>query len=1429
MRVGAAIFSLLFIVFIALQSEKVQVAAARTLASAIEQQQGLTLEFDSLKINWWRQEVALIDCRVGVPFEDTLLLNFAAVNLGHFRWVDGKWELGELRLSGATLDATAVMHWMELNSDNNPTASTSTTEGALERLVIENSTIQFHSDSLDITGIIERIECVDIQLFHDFQHAELTDFRGAVWSSTWGMDTLNLEHGEGIWSANSTTWQWSRGSIASNFITIDCEANGQWDTRSFTEAQGTAAIEQGIDFPQWAGSFLAAQGATVQWAEWLAFELEKTPLLGKLEMGFEQHNGWTVTLDHWSGIPGIKSLEFAQWDQLATGEWNTSGRMKGLLFAGLTSLRTSPLTDNTDSWLAPLDSMFSENDRWNIVWGSTNQTIQIACELGLSAQTEPIELELFWSPESDANAIDWSGRRLPPFFDSDRGFGKPWEASGHLDWTPHFISWNSTMRFSNGGYATTTAAAKRDTTASSTATWKANGSVISRDNPLPLDVTWDGNWSPQAWNWQSQNNLIGFQPLLLSQREDWKLYAQSTLRASGNSSDALSLVFEMRHINLLEKGRPMAFNRLDVSGKWSPLVSDITWNSDLTDGQLRIENDWKRWKIWLGELKNQKTHSRKAPPELQAQCRIRSFAPIATLAHIPLSIDPGSKLTAYSTPDGAEIQLDFPKVKWGDYRANRMQFFAKEDGNNVFLNAQCDSVAHEGNLWLEEAHLDFYGDSMWSVEASWKLPDSDTAEMQWSVESIDENTFDLHFIQSHLPIGNQVFNLKSKEHSLVVKQAQSGMEIQCENLAFTSDDWTIKTEGMYRSTGESNWLLDISGKTIPRFYAPPFAALHGEGLEAALEWCRVDGRSEFSAFGSGQSLGYDSLDLHNIDFIVNGDLKSASYWLSAQTASGAPIAANGRVPLNPNETMHNMVFFESVPLGWLNNWMPPQSVTWSGEVSGELAVDGTPSRPLIEGLISSDSAEVFVDYLGSSYRLKGDCTVKPDEFLLDQWEAQDSEGQTARINGTVMHEHFKQWNFDVGLDAKKPFRLLNLSREDNDWFYGEAYATGDVNVFGFDNNLQIEARLKTGPGTRFALPLDGASDASYASFIHFNQPLTASENVIKTTPDLSRFRVDLNVEVTEDAVARIIFDESVGDEIMGVTTGDLAIAINDSEQITMNGQLEVVEGAYFFTLQNLINKQFEIEPGGTISWFGDPYEAEIDLNTRYAIRSNLEGLLPDETDLPGRIPIHLNLELQGALMQPDIGFSIDLPEASPQLVSLVEGALINEDELNRQALSLLVLNQFLSPDPISSGIGGEIMQDKSAAFIANQLGHWISQISPDMDIGFDYSNDPTRGEQALAVALSTRLLDDRLHVEGAIGTNQLSQVSTENVQLQDMTISYDLDQNGHFQVTGHTRQNPEWASPDGTTTQGVGLRFQREFNSWGERRKKREANLSEEL
>ena len=38
-----------------------------------------------------------------------------------------------------------------------------------------------------------------------------------------------------------------------------------------------------------------------------------------------------------------------------------------------------------------------------------------------------------------------------------------------------------------------------------------------------------------------------------------------------------------------------------------------------------------------------------------------------------------------------------------------------------------------------------------------------------------------------------------------------------------------------------------------------------------------------------------------------------------------------------------------------------------------------------------------------------------------------------------------------------------------------------------------------------------------------------------------------------------------------------------------------------------------------------------------------------------------------------------------------------------------------------------------------------------MDVGLDYAQDELSGEQALGLALSTQILNDRLHIEGELG------------------------------------------------------------------------------
>ena len=79
--------------------------------------------------------------------------------------------------------------------------------------------------------------------------------------------------------------------------------------------------------------------------------------------------------------------------------------------------------------------------------------------------------------------------------------------------------------------------------------------------------------------------------------------------------------------------------------------------------------------------------------------------------------------------------------------------------------------------------------------------------------------------------------------------------------------------------------------------------------------------------------------------------------------------------------------------------------------------------------------------------------------------------------------------------------------------------------------------------------------------------------------------MNLELDITPDAQFKIVFDEAVGDEMRGRGKGHLNMVISNLSTFNMFGDIEVLQGRYLFTLKNLINKEFDLEPGGRISWY----------------------------------------------------------------------------------------------------------------------------------------------------------------------------------------------------------------------------------------------------
>ncbi len=286
-------------------------------------------------------------------------------------------------------------------------------------------------------------------------------------------------------------------------------------------------------------------------------------------------------------------------------------------------------------------------------------------------------------------------------------------------------------------------------------------------------------------------------------------------------------------------------------------------------------------------------------------------------------------------------------------------------------------------------------------------------------------------------------------------------------------------------------------------------------------------------------------------------------------------------------------------------------------------------------------------------------------------------------------------------------------------------------------------------------------------------------------------------------------------------------------QTHVQPQYQVLDGDYLFTLQNVINKRFDIESGGTISWDGDPYEAIIDITAIYRTRARLYELVYNlESDSTSaerykkRVPVDLKLKMSKAMMNPDIKFDIDLPTADESTRSKVKSVLYlsgqeeNVQELNRQVFSLLVLNQFLPPpDSDLSGGYANAATANSMELLSNQLSNWFSKISNDFDIGVNYRPGDEITSQELEVALSTQIFNDRLTIDGNFGFSDKANISSQaeqqtNTIIDDVSIEYKITEDGALRLKAFNTSNQySLEETNALFTQGIGVFYKEEYDS----------------
>ena len=159
-----------------------------------------------------------------------------------------------------------------------------------------------------------------------------------------------------------------------------------------------------------------------------------------------------------------------------------------------------------------------------------------------------------------------------------------------------------------------------------------------------------------------------------------------------------------------------------------------------------------------------------------------------------------------------------------------------------------------------------------------------------------------------------------------------------------------------------------------------------------------------------------------------------------------------------------------------------------------------------------------------------------------------------------------------------------------------------------------------------------------------------------------------------------------------------------------------------------------------------------------------------------------------------------------------------EQEKNRQAFSLLVLKKFLPTTSFSSFELG--IAENSTEFLSSQLNNWLSQITDEVDIGLNYRPGDEISNQEIALALSTQLFSDKLYISGNLGVTRGNKRNhNPNTLIGDVRLEYLLGKDGKIRLLVYNDSNNfdiNTTSYETSSTQGAGILYKEEFESWDE-------------
>ncbi len=576
---------------------------------------------------------------------------------------------------------------------------------------------------------------------------------------------------------------------------------------------------------------------------------------------------------------------------------------------------------------------------------------------------------------------------------------------------------------------------------------------------------------------------------------------------------------------------------------------------------------------------------------------------------------------------------------------------------------------------------------------------------------------------------------------------------------------------------------------------------------------------QFSAMASiqAENFRYEDVPLGNVGIEAiylpkTGGEHHASAFISSNDEE--VLACNGTYFDRDGGVFEGDAQLHDFPLHLLNGFMVGTDVALKGKAAGDLHVEGSAEKPLLNGSLDLDSAHIYSDVYGFDFRTDERAVeIKDSRLLFDQYNLYSTGKQPLVLNGVFDMSDFSQMSMDFNMKAKN-FELINTRKKAQSMIFGKVYTNFLGTLKGTTDNLSIRGKLEVLDRTDMTYILKDSPLSvddrlnSLVEFVSFEDSTQTMQT--KPAPEGS-FDLTLGISISDAARFHCNLSDDGQSYVDLEGGGDLTLRMTQQGEMRLTGRFTTNSGEMKYALPVIPLKTFKLVQGSYVEFTGDVMNPTLSIAAKERTKA-----VVTENDQQRSVAFDVGVELSKPLNEMGLEFTIEAPE---DLAVQNQLAAMSAEQRGKAAVTMMATGMYMTDETMMSGSGFKANNALNAFLqseIQNIAGSALKTI--DINLGVESGTSETGTMTTdYSFQFAKRFWGNRISViiGGKVSTGADATNSAESF-INNISVEYRLDQSATRYVKVFYDRETQDPLEGQLTKTGAGLVLRRKTDKLGE-------------